>query len=117
MSAPATRKLAIAALILLILAAAMVINLVVAGIAGALIPISLKALKIDPAIASMAFVTTFADVCGFFAFPGLATAVLHGGEEREETKDAEDCQYRGIRGASRHSSVSSGSSVSSDSSL
>jgi magnesium transporter len=61
----------------LILAAAMVINLVVAGIAGALIPITLKALKVDPAIASTVFVTTCTDICGFFAFLGLASVLLH----------------------------------------
>ena len=55
-----------------ILAMAMVINLFVAGLAGTLIPLGLKALKIDPALASAVFITTFTDVCGFASFLGLA---------------------------------------------
>jgi magnesium transporter len=57
----------------LILAMAMVINLFVAGLVGTLIPLGLKALKIDPALASAVFITTFTDVCGFASFLGLAT--------------------------------------------
>ena len=60
----------------LLLIAAMVINLFVAGMAGTLIPLGLKALKIDPALASTVFITTFTDVCGFASFLGLATVVL-----------------------------------------
>jgi magnesium transporter len=56
-----------------ILAMAMVINLFVAGLVGTLIPLGLKALKIDPALASAVFITTFTDVCGFASFLGLAT--------------------------------------------
>ena len=52
---------------------AMVINLFVAALAGTLIPLGLKALKIDPALASAVFITTFTDVCGFASFLGLAT--------------------------------------------
>ncbi|MCL3880854.1 magnesium transporter [Marivita sp. GX14005] len=59
-----------------VIAAAMVINLVVAGLAGTAIPILLEKLKIDPALASGAFVTTVTDVVGFFAFLGLAVIVL-----------------------------------------
>ncbi len=59
-----------------IIAAAMVINLVVAGLAGTVIPVVLDRLKIDPALASGAFVTTVTDVVGFFAFLGLAAIVL-----------------------------------------
>ena len=55
---------------------AMIINLFVAGAAGTLIPLGLKALKVDPALASTVFITTFTDVCGFAAFLGLATIVL-----------------------------------------
>src|SRR5690606_39021020 len=51
---------------------AMVINLIVAGIAGILIPLTLNRMKVDPAIASSVFVTTITDVVGFFAFLGLA---------------------------------------------
>ena len=60
----------------LILALAMVINLLVAAIAATLIPIALRALKIDPALASAVFITTLTDVFGFFAFLGLATIFL-----------------------------------------
>ena len=59
-----------------VIAAAMVINMVVAGLAGTSIPIVLEKLGIDPALASGAFVTTVTDVVGFFAFLGLAAAVL-----------------------------------------
>ena len=57
----------------IILGMAMVINLFVAGLVGTLIPLGLKALKIDPALASAVFITTFTDVCGFASFLGLAT--------------------------------------------
>ncbi|GLQ27286.1 magnesium transporter [Sulfitobacter pacificus] len=60
----------------LVIAAAMVINLVVAGFAGTGIPILLEKVGVDPALASGAFVTTVTDVVGFFAFLGLAAAVL-----------------------------------------
>jgi magnesium transporter len=56
-----------------ILAIAMVINLFVAGLAGTLIPLGLKAMKVDPALASAVFITTFTDVAGFASFLGLAT--------------------------------------------
>lgn len=59
-----------------VIAAAMVINLVVAGLAGTAIPIVLEKFGIDPALASGAFVTTVTDVVGFFAFLGLAAIVL-----------------------------------------
>ncbi len=59
-----------------VIAAAMVINLVVAGLAGTAIPVILERVGVDPALASGAFVTTVTDVVGFFAFLGLAAAVL-----------------------------------------
>ena len=59
-----------------VIAAAMVINLAVAGFAGLMIPLALDRLGIDPALASGAFVTTVTDVVGFFAFLGLAALVL-----------------------------------------
>lgn len=55
---------------------AMVINMVVAGFAGTVIPVILDRIGIDPALASGAFVTTVTDVVGFFAFLGLAAVVL-----------------------------------------
>ena len=56
-----------------IIAAAMVINMFAAALAGILIPLALDRLKADPAVASAVFVTTVTDVVGFFAFLGLAT--------------------------------------------
>ncbi|MDG4874624.1 magnesium transporter [Mesorhizobium sp. WSM4935] len=56
-----------------IIAAAMIINMFAAALAGILIPLVLDRLKIDPAVASAVFVTTVTDVVGFFAFLGLAT--------------------------------------------
>ncbi len=55
---------------------AMVINMVVAALAGTAVPIMLDRVNIDPAIASSVFVTTVTDVVGFFAFLGLAAWIL-----------------------------------------
>jgi len=60
----------------LVIAAAMMFNMAVAGLSGTLIPLGLQRLGIDPAIASGVFVTTVTDVVGFFAFLGLAGLVL-----------------------------------------
>ncbi len=60
----------------LILGLAMVINMFVAATAGTLIPLSLRALKIDPALASSVFITTLTDVFGFLSFLGLGTLFL-----------------------------------------
>lgn len=60
----------------LVIAAALVINLTCAGFAGFLVPLGFERMKIDPAVASPAFVTTVTDVVGFFAFLGLATWLL-----------------------------------------
>ena len=57
----------------LIIAAAIVINLLTAAIAGALLPIALRSMNIDPALAGSVALTTITDVTGFFAFLGLAT--------------------------------------------
>ena len=59
-----------------VIGAAMVVNLLVAGFSGVLIPIALDKLGVDPALASGSFVTTVTDVVGFFAFLGLASLVL-----------------------------------------
>ncbi len=59
-----------------VIGAAMVINLVVAGMAGILIPVLMEKAGWDPALASGTFVTTVTDVVGFFAFLGLATVML-----------------------------------------
>ena len=60
----------------IVLGLAIIVNFLVAGIAGILIPITLEKLKVDPALASGAFVTTVTDVIGFFGFLGLATIIL-----------------------------------------
>jgi len=59
-----------------IIGLAMIINLIIAGLAGAVIPIVLDRAGVDPAIASSVFLTTVTDVVGFFAFLGLATWLL-----------------------------------------
>lgn len=56
-----------------IIAAAMVINLVTAAVAGTVIPLSLKRMNIDPALAGSVVLTTVTDVVGFLSFLGLAT--------------------------------------------
>ena len=60
----------------MVIAAAMLINNLVAGLAGILVPVTLDKLKIDPAVSSAVFVTMATDVMGFFSFLGLA--VLSG---------------------------------------
>ena len=59
-----------------VIAAAMLINNLVAGLAGILVPVTLDRLKVDPAVSSAVFVTMATDVMGFFSFLGLA--VLSG---------------------------------------
>ncbi|GLQ57482.1 magnesium transporter [Devosia nitrariae] len=56
----------------IVIGMAMTINMIVAGTAGILIPLTLHKLKADPAVASAVFVTTVTDVVGFFAFLALA---------------------------------------------
>jgi magnesium transporter len=60
----------------LLLGMAMVCNMLVASTAGTLVPLGLKAMKVDPALASSVFITTFTDVVGFASFLGLATIFL-----------------------------------------
>ena len=60
----------------LVIAVAMVINLVVAAFAGILVPVALDRFGADPALASGTFVTTVTDVVGFFVFLGLASMLL-----------------------------------------
>lgn len=62
--------------IALILAMAMVINLVVAAIFGTLVPLIMSRLKKDPASSATIFITTATDVLGFLVFLGLATIIL-----------------------------------------
>ncbi|MEZ5895482.1 MAG: magnesium transporter [Parvularculaceae bacterium] len=60
----------------LVVGAAMIINLLAAGLAGILIPLGLQRAGADPAVSSAVFVTTVTDVVGFFVFLGLAAMVL-----------------------------------------
>lgn len=60
----------------LIIAMAMIVNMLVAALAGILIPLGLDYFEIDPAIASGVFVTTVTDVVGFFVFLGMAALWL-----------------------------------------
>ncbi|MBM3750695.1 MAG: magnesium transporter [Acidimicrobiia bacterium] len=65
-----------------ILGLAMIITMFTAAVAGTLIPLGLRAAKVDPALASSVFITTLTDVFGFLSFLGLATVFLrflHGG--------------------------------------
>ncbi len=59
-----------------ILGMAMVINMFIAATAGTLIPLALRAMKIDPALASSVFITTLTDVFGFLSFLGLGTLFI-----------------------------------------
>jgi magnesium transporter len=59
--------------IALVIAAAMAINLVAAAVAGTLLPVMLRSLKIDPALAGSVILTTVTDIVGFVSFLGLAT--------------------------------------------
>ena len=56
-----------------VISTAMLINLIIAAVAGTLVPLILKRFNADPAIASTVFVTTCTDVGGFLSFLGLAT--------------------------------------------
>lgn len=58
----------------MVIAAAMMTNIVVAGLAGVMVPVILDRLDVDPAVSSSVFVTMITDSMGFFAFLGLATA-------------------------------------------
>lgn len=62
----------------LIISISMILNMIVAGLFGILIPITLKKFKIDPAIASSVFVTTITDVIGFLSFLGIGAFFFYG---------------------------------------
>ncbi|WP_380784707.1 magnesium transporter [Sphingomonas sp. R86521] len=63
----------------IVIAAAMMINNVTAGLGGVLVPVTLDRMNVDPAVSSAVFVTTLTDTMGFFSFLGLATLWgLHG---------------------------------------
>jgi magnesium transporter len=56
----------------LVIGLAMIVNLIAAGLSGAAIPLSMKAMGLDPAQSSGIILTTVTDVVGFFAFLGFA---------------------------------------------
>ena len=56
----------------------MILNMIVAGLFGILVPVSLKRFNIDPAIASSVFVTTITDVIGFLSFLGIGAYFFYG---------------------------------------
>ncbi len=60
----------------IVIGAAMIINLLAAGLAGILVPLGLQRAGADPAVSSAVFVTTVTDIVGFFVFLGLAAIVL-----------------------------------------
>ena len=60
----------------LLIGISMTLNMIVAGLFGILVPVSLKKLNIDPALASSVFVTTITDVIGFLSFLGLGSYYL-----------------------------------------
>ena len=60
----------------LLISAALIINLIISGIAGIFVPIILRRFKQDPAIAGSVVVTTVTDVVGFISFLGLGTIFL-----------------------------------------
>ena len=59
-----------------IISISMIITMVVAGLFGIVVPVTLKKMKIDPAIASSVFVTTITDVIGFVSFLGVGAYFL-----------------------------------------
>ena len=59
-----------------VIAFAMMMNLIAAGLAGVLIPLMLKKMNIDPALAGSVILTTVTDIVGIFAFLGTATWLL-----------------------------------------
>ena len=61
----------------IVLGIAMLGNMVVAAIAGAGVPLLLRRLRMDPAVSSAVFVTTFTDVIGFLMFLGLAASLIN----------------------------------------
>ena len=62
----------------ILIAVSMILNMMVAGLFGILVPVSLKKFNIDPAIASSVFVTTITDVIGFLSFLGIGTYFFYG---------------------------------------
>ena len=62
--------------LVLVISSSMILAMVAAGIAGALVPITLVRFGQDPAVASSIILTTVTDIAGFFSFLGIATALM-----------------------------------------
>ena len=62
----------------LLIGISMILNMIVAGLFGILVPVSLKKVNIDPALASSVFVTTITDVIGFLSFLGIGSYLFLG---------------------------------------
>ena len=60
----------------IIISISMVLTMIIAGLFGILVPVTLKKMNIDPAIASSVFVTTITDVIGFVSFLGVGAYFL-----------------------------------------
>ena len=65
-----------ALLLAIVLGIALALNFLIAALVGSLIPLILRWLRADPAVASSVFVTACTDMCGFFAFLGLLSLGL-----------------------------------------
>ena len=61
--------------IAVVIGISMILSMIIAGFAGAVIPIGLKAIGQDPATSSSIILTTVTDICGFLSFLGLASAL------------------------------------------
>jgi magnesium transporter len=62
----------------ILIGVSMILNMIVAGVFGIMVPVSLKKFNIDPAIASSVFVTTITDVIGFLSFLGIGAYFFYG---------------------------------------
>ena len=60
----------------LVAGVAMMVNMLVAGLSGVLVPLGLRAIKVDPALASAVAVTTATEVIGFLVYLGFATLII-----------------------------------------
>jgi magnesium transporter len=63
-------------LLSLVVGVALLFNMLVAAVVGVVVPLLLRTVRVDPAIASSVIVTTFTDICGFLSFLGLATFLI-----------------------------------------
>lgn len=64
------------AFLALVVGVSMLANLVVVGFSGVVVPLGMRAMRLDPALSSAVAVTTMTDVIGFLVYLGLASAVI-----------------------------------------